>query len=97
MELDKDRPHVRPDTRPQPHRIRNLLPHPLHQGPSTHALHLLDIAEGSRERLPRRFRDCDRAGLQSPRPVRQAGLSVPLETFVTLAAIQLAIRRLART
>jgi hypothetical protein len=56
------------------------------------ALRLLEIAEGSRERLPRRFRDCDRAGLQSPRPVRQARLSVPLETFVTLAAI----RRLAR-
>jgi hypothetical protein len=55
------------------------------------ALRLLDIAEGSRERLPCQFSRLDRAGLQSPRPVRHARLSVPLETFVTLAAIQLAI------
>jgi hypothetical protein len=63
-----------------------------------------DIAEGSLECFSRRFRDCDRAGRQSPRPARQARfqsrfepMTGTLETLVTLAAVQLAIRRLART
>ena len=54
----------------------------------------LDIAEGSRERLPRRFRDCDapasnRLG-QCGKPDYQSCFEPTtgtLETFVTLAAI----------
>jgi hypothetical protein len=54
--------------------------------------------------LPRRCGDCDRAGLQCLGQCGKPGyqsrfepMTGTLETLVTLAAVQLAIRRLART